>query len=193
MAEDYLDANRTSRDLDGLGNDNSEYDDSGHDEAPEDGKKRMNDSGIYQNFVVSTQAYSWLLATLRKEAIITRAKPDLMADIRKDIFACLPPHRRISRRVVSPEYKATFDLEWDPLTFLKEQHYAESPSEAIEKAITLTGSPGDAQAMTTCEYLSQVWPATGKVVMSLVKSVCSTVNSDHNITSELFPSSLDAL
>ncbi|KAN0086849.1 hypothetical protein V8E54_000537 [Elaphomyces granulatus] len=64
-----------------------------------------------------------------------------MEDIRKKILCSLPSFYKVSRRAPSREYKATFKLDWDPLSFVKEQQYAESPDEALERAITLTGSP----------------------------------------------------
>ncbi len=32
----------------------------------------------------------------------------------------------------------TFQIEWDPLAFVKDQEYGEEPDEAVEIAITLT-------------------------------------------------------
>jgi hypothetical protein len=62
---------------------------------------------------------------------------------------------------------------------MKEQQYKESPSEALERVITLTGSANDAQTTTTGEYLSQTWPATGKHVMLLVTNIMR--NTDHHV------------
>ncbi|PVH69815.1 hypothetical protein DL98DRAFT_623227 [Cadophora sp. DSE1049] len=93
--------------------------------------------------------------------------PDVMEDIRKTVLAALPM-QKVSMKPGSPEYQGTFDLDRDPLAFLKEQKYIESPAEALRKAITLTGSPGDAQAITTTEYLSKVWPESGQNVLAEV-------------------------
>jgi hypothetical protein len=141
------------------------------------------DTSVYRDFIIGTPAYSWLVATLQREASLTRATPDLMEDIRNTIFAALPSKRKVSRKAPSPEYKATFCLEWDPLSFVKEQRYTESPEVALERAITLTGSVNDAQAVTTREYLSQTWPATGIQVMRLVTGVAGN-EIGHHITSK---------
>ncbi|OGM45005.1 hypothetical protein ABOM_005741 [Aspergillus bombycis] len=48
---------------------------------------------------------------------------------------------------------------------------AESADDAIERAITITGSIKDAQAMATVQYLCQTWPSTGIHLLRLVKDV----------------------
>ena len=45
------------------------------------------------------------------------------------------------------------------------------PDEAVEIAITLTGSSKDAQALTCTQYLCQTWPSAGEYTMRLVKDV----------------------
>ncbi|KAI9662603.1 MAG: hypothetical protein M1821_008770 [Bathelium mastoideum] len=128
-------------------------------------------SSTYHDFLVETAAYNWLVASLRKETTLTRTNPDLMDSIRTEVFAALPSTHRVSRRVPSQGYKVIFELDWDPLSFVKEQQYIESADKALERAITLTGSANDAQALTTQEYLCQMWPTTGEHVMRLVTDV----------------------
>jgi hypothetical protein len=77
----------------------------------------------------------------------------------------------ISSRPSAEVYKITFGTEWDPLAFIKEQEYREEPDEAVEKAITLTGSAKDALALTCAQYLCQTWPSAGEHTMRLVKDV----------------------
>lgn len=154
-----------------------------NDDALEDDTKSTPDAGPYRDFIVKTPAYSWLVTSVQREATLTRATPDIMEDIREKILRSWPSFYKVSRRASSQEYKATFELDWDPLSFVKEQQYAESPDEALERAITLTGSVNNAQAMTTGEYLSQTWPATGKHVMRLVTDVVRNT-ADHHIACE---------
>ncbi len=149
------------------------------DDVLEDETEITPDAGIYRDFIVKTPAYSWLLATLQREATLSRATPDLMDNIREIILGALPSYRKVSRKAPSQEYKATFELDWNPLSFVKEQQYRESPDEALERAITLTGSANDAQALTTMAYLSQTWPATGEYVMRLVKNVARNTIDHH--------------
>jgi hypothetical protein len=76
------------------------------------------------------------------------------------------------------EYKVHFDLNWNPLEYWKEQEYKEKPEDALESAITITGSITDAQALTTIGYLAQIWPDTGEYVMSLLKQLLCTPKED---------------
>jgi len=85
-----------------------------------------------------------------------------MEAIRREIISSLP---------FAEAYKITFGIEWDPLAFVKEQEYREEPDEAVERAITLTGSAKDAQALTSAQYLCQTWPSAGEHTMRLVKDV----------------------
>lgn len=133
----------------------------------------------YLDFMMNTPAYSWLVANLQKEGNLTRASPNLMEDIRNTILAALPSAYKVSRKAPSQEYKARFELDWDPLSFVREQQYTESVDEALERAITLTGSTNDAQALTTGEYLSQTWPTTGTHVMRLVRDVVRNTTYHH--------------
>lgn len=78
-----------------------------------------------------------------------------------------------------------FQLDWDPLEFVKEQQYIESPDEALANAITLTGSCDDAQALTSLGYLSQTWPTTGESAMHVL---CDAVRNGHgSLASCKFP------
>lgn len=122
----------------------------------------------YREFIVNSPAYHWLLVTLQREFNLSRADPDIMQHIKGVLIAAFPSQRKISRRLPSSEHKMILHLEWDPISFIREQQYAERPDEALANAITLTGSSDDAQALTSLNYLSQTWPATGKEVMHVL-------------------------
>lgn len=141
----------------------------------------------YKSFIHTTPEYQLLLANIRREARLTRGHPDVMGDIRRQILAALPPKQTVSRRKSSQEHHARFSLDWDPLGFVQQQEYIESTDEALEKAITITGSAEDAQAMTTGEYLGQTWPGSGQQVIDLLKSVVRNT-TDWAATSKLIVS-----
>ncbi|KAI9685935.1 MAG: hypothetical protein M1822_004213 [Bathelium mastoideum] len=150
------------------------------DEASDEDTETAPNTSAYHDFIVKTAAYNWLVASLRKETTLTRPNPDLMENIRTEIFAALPSIHRVSRRVPSQGYKVIFELDWDPLSFVKEQQYIESADKALERAITLTGSANDAQALTTREYLRQMWPTTGEHVMRLVTIAVQNTRGHHS-------------
>lgn len=68
-------------------------------------------------------------------------------------------------------------MDWDPLAFLEQQSY--NGILDLGRAITITGSASDAQAVTTTEYLIQTWPTGGKI-MNLIEDVVSH-QSHHSV------------
>lgn len=147
---------------------------------PDRGQKQQDDtpnSGMIFDFILQTSAYKWLVATLKRETTLTRASPDLMEEIGAQIRGVLPSSgEEVSRKASSQEYMATFEILWNPLQYVKEQKYTESPEEALEGAIAITGTVDDAQALTTLEYLCQVWPTSGIYVMQLITDVACTIH-----------------
>lgn len=131
----------------------------------------------YRDYVLKSPALDWLISTLLTEISLTRQRVDVMRTIKNQILSTLPSLHEVSRKKSSKEYRATFEIDWDPLSFVKDQKYQESPDQAIERSITLTGSEGDAQALTTGQYLAQTWPASGAKLMGIVAEVMR--NTDH--------------
>ncbi|KAM7213263.1 hypothetical protein V8F06_011376, partial [Rhypophila decipiens] len=130
----------------------------------------------YREFILKTPEYIWLLACLRNELILTHSHPNMMEEIRQRILRDLrdlPSIYKISRSRPPPRYTAIFQLNWDPLSFVTEQEYDEKPGQALEKAITITGSANDAYVVATKECLSQIWPVSGSLVMQLVNDIVS--------------------
>jgi hypothetical protein len=135
-------------------------------------------SGAYREIIINSPAYSWLIANLQRETLLTRANPDFLKELEDRVLSALPTSHRVSRRISSQAYKATFELDWDPMLFVREQDYVENPSDALERAITLTGQMNDAQAATTRAYLSQTWPTTGGHAMQLVTDVVGNTTGE---------------
>jgi hypothetical protein len=137
----------------------------------EDGEANMPELLAYRDFIYKSPAYEWLLASLRREFLLAPVEPNSMEAIRRKIIHFLPSSHKVSRKKSAEAYKMTFEIEWDPLAFVKEQEYREEPGEAVERAITLTGSAKDAQALTCAQYLCQTWPLAGEHTVRLVKDV----------------------
>jgi hypothetical protein len=126
---------------------------------------------LYRDLISTSSTYEWLLARLHREVALSRQQPDLMEVIREAITSKLQSPGKISRYRSSEALRFTFEVEWDPVAFVKEQRYEEEPGDAIGRAITITGSAVDAQATTCAEYLRQTWPVVGKHTLQLVKNV----------------------
>jgi hypothetical protein len=144
-----------------------------NEEAEEEEKEEaiMPELLTYRDFISKTPAYEWLLASLHRESLMAPAEPNSMGTIRRKIIYSLPSSHKISRKKSAETYKVTFRVEWDPMTFIREQEYSVEPDEAVEIAITLTGSTKDAQALTCAQYLCQTWPSAGEHTIRLVKNV----------------------
>jgi hypothetical protein len=125
----------------------------------------------YHTYVVQDPAYQWLLGSLRRELYLTPAEPNTMEAIRQKIIDSLPTSYKISRNRPAEVHQITLQIRWDPRAFIKEQGYAANFEDAIEMAITLTGSAGDAQALSCGQYLCHTWPFTGQHIMHLVRAV----------------------
>lgn len=125
----------------------------------------------YRELLSVSPAYEWLLENLQKEFSLAPVEPNHVNSIKHEIIRFLPASHKISRRRSPESYKMVFEVDWDPLAFIKEQGYKEEPAEVVEKAVTLTGSTKDAQALTCKQYLCQTWPSLGEHLMQLVKDV----------------------
>lgn len=142
-------------------------------ETEEEDNEEMNEPEqfAYRNLNFKAPAYEWLLASFCREFHLASAELSSMKAIRRKIIGSLPLPYKISRKKPAPTYKMIFEMEWDPLAFLKEQEYREEPGEAMEMAITLTGSARDAQALTCAQYLRQTWPSSAEQVIRIFKDV----------------------
>ena len=68
-------------------------------------------------------------------------------------------------------HSVTFEVDWDPIAFINDQCYEQSPEEAIAKAITLTGIATEARAVEAAQYTKEMWPFSNDGVMRLVQAV----------------------
>ncbi|KAK6501959.1 hypothetical protein TWF481_009777 [Arthrobotrys musiformis] len=124
---------------------------------------------IYKDFMLKTRAFEWLVGRLKREALLTNSTEiNYMDIVGEAILQHLPlPTLKVSKNTSAQAFKALFATGWNPLEFVYAQDYATEPFEAIEKAITLTGSIEDAQAVTCAEYLRQTWPSIGEGLLGL--------------------------
>ncbi|TGJ65999.1 hypothetical protein EYR41_009928 [Orbilia oligospora] len=156
----------------GDGSDGGDLYDITEDEETKLGKPAIDRAMVYRDFILKTPAFEWLVGVLRREiTLLTPAEPNYMEITKRSVSECLPSSHRISKDRSAEAFNTIFLTGWKPLTFVKEQEYELKPSEAIERAVTLTGSAEDAQALTCVEYLCHTWPSTGKYIIELVKDV----------------------
>lgn len=132
----------------------------------------------YREFITKTSAYSWLLARMRRGITQASEEDDLLKTVHDKIWKYMGTLPRISTRRPPVAESLIFMVEWNPLSFIVKQEYSEDPSVALLSAITLTGSPTNAQALSCLEYLNQTWPLSGKQVASLLHKLIHASNGD---------------
>ncbi|KAI1409805.1 hypothetical protein F5Y13DRAFT_203200 [Hypoxylon sp. FL1857] len=125
----------------------------------------------YRNFILRDPGYTWLLNRLRVEMNLSRANSDTLHTVRETISAAIPRTNHISRKRSSESVRVTYIVDWDVAAFLQGQDYDMPNAEAIAHAITLTGSHTDAQALSCCEYMRQMWPSTGTKTLNLLQGM----------------------
>ncbi|KAL2864224.1 5'-methylthioadenosine/S-adenosylhomocysteine nucleosidase family protein [Aspergillus lucknowensis] len=132
------------------------------------------DLETYRKSVFRSPAYKWLVVRLSGEAYLDTTEADVLKRIRRKIGISLPPPRNVSRKASSEDYLVILEFDWDLISFIKEQKYEVTAVEAVERAITITGSTTHAQALTCLQYLRQTWPISGAYTAQLVKDLLSS-------------------
>jgi hypothetical protein len=128
----------------------------------------------YHELIPKTDGYQWLLGRLKKELLMTPAKPSFMDSINNLIAQSLESSLTAGHHTPTKTYDAEFEVDWDILAFLKKQQYSTDLHEAIEKIITVTGSYQDSFITTCGQYIDQIWPSSGEKIMQLVKGLVHT-------------------
>lgn len=134
---------------------------------------------VYKDFIFKSAAYDWLIGTLRRDLLLGVIDADAMCAIREKVLGYLQTSNKVSKKRAAETFELTFSIRWDPILFLKEQQYKEESRDAIEQAVTITGSPWDAQAVSCAEYLSQTWPLNGRYILEMIQDlICQPQTSD---------------
>lgn len=125
----------------------------------------------YHELIPKTEAYQWLLSRLKKELVMTPAKPSFMDTINNLITQSLESSLKTGHHTPTRIYDAEFEVDWDITAFLEKQQYTTDLHETIERTITVTGSYRDSYITTCGQYINQTWPSSGRVIMQLVKDL----------------------
>lgn len=151
--------------------DSDDGDDDGDDDDDDDSSLEANLPGFeaYKSLVRSDPSYGKLISDIFRECIVMSTLPNTLEEISNTITRILPASPRISRKIPPERFTMRFQVDWDPVTFLHEQQYSESPDIAIGQAIALTGSTVTVQALRCSEYLQQTWPSSGVNILKLIQ------------------------
>lgn len=128
----------------------------------------------FRDFLRHSPAYTWLLDQARVCASLTKTAGTPLETINTkmdDLFQAME-----DRSLRGPIFDARFEMEWDLLGFLRRQKYDAPLEIAIERAITLTGSAKNTQAMTCLDYMSQTWPVIGEEIVKVLQKALKSTN-----------------
>ncbi len=141
----------------------------------------------YRKLIFNASAYQILLKDLAKEVSVIRTAADTMGQIKRKILEAISEakSRRISRQRPPAACSVTYWVDWDPRQTWSKENYGSSLrlEDIIKSAVTLTGSPADAQATSTLNYIDQIWPLGGREVLQGLLDMFQTQRSTSKSTS----------
>ncbi|KAL4906232.1 hypothetical protein BDW74DRAFT_151548, partial [Aspergillus multicolor] len=118
--------------------------------------------------MIKSSAYQRLLERLQEQMVLETELCSVRESNRSTVVDHLLESPRISTSTASTSHIVLFDIGWELLPFIRERHH-QSKSEIVERALTLTGSFTNAQALPCGEYMRQTWPLTAEDILSLMK------------------------
>lgn len=130
----------------------------------------------YRSFIKDSEAYNWLLNKIRQYDQLDFQNAEAMLEIGSKIrnqLRAQEPLRKMSSRKSLSLVKMTFNLDWDPIRFMKDAGIAFPFEQQFPNILCLTGSWNEAQALTVAEYTSQTWPRSGQALISLLQELLS--------------------
>ena len=142
-----------------------------------------------RSFLLDGPAYQWLLENARSSALLTERKGTILEAVTHMIDAMLSS-MRTPKSGRSQVFQANFNIDWDLPNFLTDQEYDTTLEIAVERAITVTGSSSNAQALSCMDYMCQTWPSSGREVVRVLQMAlrsldlsCSSKRNLRNICS----------
>lgn len=132
----------------------------------------------YRHLITKSSAYNWLLAAMVRELTLGIQEKYILDSIHHEIRRSLPSVPTISIQRQPDPVTLVFRTNWDPAAFIAEQEYSEDNRLAMERAITLTGSLTDAQALSCVQYLRQTWPLSGEYTLRLLQKLMASEHGE---------------
>ncbi|KAL4871516.1 hypothetical protein BDV12DRAFT_194279 [Aspergillus spectabilis] len=170
--EERVEASRRQQQHEGCQSTTKEADDESYTDHTPEGTYLSIES--YKELFQAAAAYEKLLEDVRRECTLEFPNPNLLSEVRETIFRGLPAPCDGTNSQTPPEqhHNVIFKVDWDPVTFIQMQNFAEIPEVAIRQTVVLTGTTTKAQAVTCARYLEQTWPITGLDILGLIQRIC---------------------
>ncbi|KAL7934191.1 hypothetical protein V8C35DRAFT_36845 [Trichoderma chlorosporum] len=137
----------------------------------------------------ASSAFQWVIEKLRE---LDQFSTDQSA--KQEISSCiidgLNCNRHISKRHPPKPTKGIFEITCDIFGYVKDQGYTKHAADVLPRAVTVTGSNPDVQALTIEQYLKQTWPTIGCRLLQTIQNalrVCRASKPFVNSSKYIFP------
>jgi hypothetical protein len=129
-----------------------------------------------RSFLLDSSAYQWLIENARSSALLTPRKGTTLDLIAREFDATLLSIKT-SRPDQAQIFQTKFWVNWDLQGFLSNQEYDSTLEIAFERAITVTGSGTNAQALSCLDYMCQTWPSSGRQFVRILQTALMSPES----------------
>ncbi|KAI9694913.1 MAG: hypothetical protein M1822_000530 [Bathelium mastoideum] len=130
-------------------------------------------------FLSGGEEYQWLLENVESSVSLTEKRGTTLDAISHKIDDMLSSMRDPSS-LHFQMFRAEIWMHWDLRGFLEDQEFDATLESAVERAITITGSDRDAQALTCMDYMCQAWPSSGRAVVRALQSALLSSEVPHS-------------
>jgi hypothetical protein len=132
----------------------------------------------FPSFVKKSASYSWLLSMIKRaQQSKTPGSWDVMSGVSNSILDRTLTNRlatTLRSRGVPMTIKSSISIDWDLMTFIRQQEYDLRAEDVLDLAICLTGTGNEAYGTTAKDFLEQTWTQTYKPLYRLMKEFLTT-------------------
>ncbi|KAF2997752.1 hypothetical protein E8E14_005558 [Neopestalotiopsis sp. 37M] len=124
----------------------------------------------YQHAIENSSAYHWLRSKLEHDLLHSISGDPYISMIGDAVFDH-DIYRRVSRKSPPAKCIVEYVVDWNLLDFIQSQGYSEAPEDVVVQALTVTGSPIEAEALTCGNYIQRTWPQSGNQFLRLLQEL----------------------
>lgn len=124
----------------------------------------------YQHVIENSSAYHWLRSKLEHDLLHSIPGDPYISMIGDAVFDH-DIYRRVSRNSPPAKCIVEYVVDWNLLDFIQSEKYSEAPEDVVVQALTTTGSPTEAEALTCGNYIQRTWPQSGNQFLRLLQEL----------------------
>ncbi|KAL6820888.1 hypothetical protein J3E69DRAFT_373784 [Trichoderma sp. SZMC 28015] len=143
------------------------------------------DFADHHETVMVNSSFQWVVEKLRRELDqVYQASVDqsAMDEISDRIIGKVGRDREIHRRHPPKPNRMEFEVTCDILGYVEDQGFSEHAADVLPKAITLTGSSVNAQALTIEQYVQQTWPMIGCHLVQTIQKALRAYTASESLS-----------